>query len=65
MTQIEAKSMSKDTLFRLKGYEKIEYVLAIVVGAFALKNCEPNKSYERFRRCLVVIDANISLLYKH
>ncbi len=64
MSQIEAKFVATDTAFRVEGYEKIEYDLLFVEGVFDTKNREIADSYEKFGRCLMVVDANVHRLYK-
>ncbi len=64
MSQIEAKFVATDTAFRVEGYEKIEYDLVFVEGVFDTKNREIADSYEKFGRCLMVVDANVHRLYK-
>ncbi len=64
MSQIEAKFVATDTTFRVEGYEKIEYDLLFVEGVFDTKNREIADSYEKFGRCLMVVDANVHRLYK-
>jgi len=46
----------------VEGYEKIEFSLVYVNGAFDLRNTEL-ASYRSFGRCLAVVDANVNRLY--
>ncbi|MGV2827649.1 sedoheptulose 7-phosphate cyclase [Myxosarcina sp. GI1(2024)] len=64
MSQIEAKFVATDKIFRVKGYEKIEYELLFVEGVFKTKNSEIAENYRKFGRCLMVIDANVYRLYR-
>ncbi len=64
MSQIEAKFVATDTTFRVEGYEKIEYDLLFVEGVFNIKNSELADNYQKFGRCLMVIDANVYRLYQ-
>ncbi len=64
MSQIEAKFIADDAVFRVEGYEKIEYDLLFVEGVFNIKNRELADSYEKFGRCLMIVDANVYQLYQ-
>jgi demethyl-4-deoxygadusol synthase len=64
MSQIKAKFVANDTAFRVEGYEKIEYDLLFVEGVFKQENRQLADSYEKFGRCLMVIDANVHRLYQ-
>ena len=64
MSQIEAKFVATDKLFRVEGYEKIEYDLLYVDGVFSPKNRELANCYQPFKRCLMVIDAKVYQLYQ-
>ena len=52
-----------DTAFHVEAYQKIDYSLRYVDGAFALTNTEIADSYRPFGRCLMVVDENVYLLY--
>ncbi|WP_017655453.1 sedoheptulose 7-phosphate cyclase [Fortiea contorta] len=52
-----------ETAFHVTGYEKIDFSLVYVNGAFDLKNTEIADSYHQLGRCLAVIDANVYHLY--
>ena len=54
---------STGTAFHIEAYEKIDYSLVYVNGAFALENAELAASYLRFGRCLMVVDATVYDLY--
>ena len=49
--------------FHVEAYEKIDYSLVFVEGAFDVTNPEIAESYRRFGRCLMVIDENVESLY--
>lgn len=52
-----------DKVFQVTGYEKIEFSLEYVNGAFDIRNTEVADSYQQFGRCLAVVDANVNRLY--
>jgi 3-dehydroquinate synthase len=52
-----------ETEFRVEGYEKIEFSLTYVDGAFDIENKELAQQYEKFGRCLAIIDANVHQFY--
>jgi demethyl-4-deoxygadusol synthase len=52
-----------ETAFHVTGYEKIEFSLVYVNGAFDIRNTEVADSYQKFGRCLLVVDANVNRLY--
>jgi demethyl-4-deoxygadusol synthase len=52
-----------DTAFHVEAYEKIDYTLRYVTGAFAIGHPELADSYRRFGRCLTVIDQTVYSLY--
>ncbi|GAB3270974.1 sedoheptulose 7-phosphate cyclase [Kineosporia babensis] len=52
-----------DRLFRVEAYEKIDYSLLYVDGAFALHNTEIADVYREFGRCLLVVDERVHELY--
>ena len=52
-----------ETEFRVEAFEKIDYSLLYVDGAFALENTEIADSYRSFGRCLMVIDDVVYGLY--
>ncbi len=53
---VEAKFSATDTAFRVEGYEKIEFELLVVDGAFSVENPEIADSYRPYGRCLMVVD---------
>ncbi|KJH71178.1 sedoheptulose 7-phosphate cyclase [Aliterella atlantica] len=63
MSNVQAKFEATETAFHVEGYEKIEFSLVYVNGAFALENPEIANSYKSFGRCLAVVDANVNSLY--
>src|SRR4028119_826646 len=63
MGTVQAKFAATETAFHVEGYEKIEFSLVYVNGAFDLKNTELAESYKSFGRCLAVVDANVDQLY--
>ncbi|MDZ7962612.1 MAG: sedoheptulose 7-phosphate cyclase [Aulosira sp. DedQUE10] len=63
MNNVQASFEATETAFHVEGYEKIDFSLVYVNGAFDLKNREIADSYEKFGRCLTVIDANVYELY--
>lgn len=52
-----------DSAFHVTGYEKIEFDLLYVNGAFSIKNPEIADTYQNFGRVLAVVDANVNRLY--
>jgi demethyl-4-deoxygadusol synthase len=48
-----------DTAFHVEAYEKIDYSLLYVDGAFAVENTEIADSYRSFGRCLMVVDETV------
>ena len=63
MGTVQAKFAATETAFHVEGYEKIEFSLVYVNGAFDPKNTELADSYKSFGRCLAVVDANVDQLY--
>jgi len=63
MSTVQAKFEATETAFHVEGYEKIEFSLVYVNGAFEIKNTELADSYKNFGRCLAVVDANVNRLY--
>jgi 3-dehydroquinate synthase len=52
-----------ETAFHVEAYEKIDYSLLYVEGAFAVENDEIAESYRQFGRCLMVVDETVYGLY--
>lgn len=63
MSQVQAKFTATETAFHVEGYEKIEFSLVCVNGAFNVSNSEIAEHYQKYGRCLTVIDANVYRLY--
>lgn len=61
MSQVQAKFEATETAFHVEGYEKIDFSLVYVNGAFDIKNTELADSYKNFGRCLV--DAKVNQFY--
>jgi demethyl-4-deoxygadusol synthase len=51
------------TTFAIEAYEKIDYSLVFVNGAFAVDNAELAASYRPWGRCLMVVDETVHRLY--
>lgn len=49
--------------FSVCGYEKIEYDFEFLDGVFNVENPQLAKCYERWQRCLAVMDLNMFNLY--
>ncbi|MFN6531331.1 sedoheptulose 7-phosphate cyclase [Nostoc sp. ChiSLP03a] len=63
MNKVQASFEATETAFHVQGYEKIDFSLVYVNGAFNIENREIADSYAKFGRCLIVIDANVHELY--
>jgi 3-dehydroquinate synthase len=63
MRNIQATFKATETAFHVEGYEKIDFSLLYVDGAFALENTEIADSYLQFGRCLMVVDEAVYDLY--
>lgn len=63
MTDPRSTYTASDTAFHVEAYEKIDYSLLYVDGAFAVENTEIADSYKRFGRCLMVVDDTVHGLY--
>ncbi|PLZ84621.1 3-dehydroquinate synthase [Fischerella muscicola CCMEE 5323] len=59
----QASFAATETAFHVTGYEKIEFSLVYVNGTFNIQNTEIADSYQKFGRCLAVVDANVYRLY--
>lgn len=64
MGNVQATFRATETAFHVEGYEKIDFSLLYVGGAFALENAEIAESYRQFRRCLMVVDEAVYGLYR-
>ncbi|MGL5832204.1 MAG: sedoheptulose 7-phosphate cyclase [Waterburya sp.] len=63
MSSIQATFTSTDHDFHVEGYEKIDFSLHYVNGAFQLENPQIADSYRQFNRCLMVVDSTVYELY--
>ncbi|MET0865417.1 MAG: sedoheptulose 7-phosphate cyclase [Nakamurella sp.] len=52
-----------DTAFHVEAYERLDYSLLYVDGAFSVENSEIADSYRPFGRCLMVVDDTVHGLY--
>lgn len=55
----EATFRATDTAFHVSGYERIDFSLLYVDGAFAPENAEIADAYRPFGRCLMVVDETV------
>ena len=62
MSIVQSKLSATESAFHIEAYEKIEYSLVYVDGVFNTENPELAECYQKFGRCLAVIDSNV---YKH
>jgi 3-dehydroquinate synthetase len=63
MSEIQATYQATDTAFHVEGYEKIEFDLLYVHGAFAPENLEIAERFRDHGRCLMVVDESVDELY--
>jgi demethyl-4-deoxygadusol synthase len=63
MVNVQATFRATETAFHVEGYEKIDFSLLYVEGAFALDRAEIADSYRQLGRCLMVVDATVYNLY--
>jgi 3-dehydroquinate synthetase len=63
MSEIQATYEATDSAFHVEGYEKIEFDLLYVHGAFALENPEIAARFRDQGRCLMVVDEVVDELY--
>ncbi len=63
MGGINATFTATDRAFHVEGYEKIDFSLLYVTGAFEIENSEIADSYRQFGRCLMIVDRNVFGLY--
>ena len=59
---VQSKLEATESAFHVEAYEKIEYSLVYVDGIFDINNSELAECYQKFGRCLAVVDSNV---YKH
>ncbi|CEN60948.1 Putative 2-epi-5-epi-valiolone synthase [Aspergillus calidoustus] len=62
MSDLKA-SVSETASFHVEGYEKIEYDFTFLDGVFEPQNVQLAKLYERWGRCVAIMDKNIYDLY--
>ena len=63
MSEIQATYQATDTAFHVEGYEKIEFDLLYVHGAFAPENPQIAERFRDHGRCLMVVDEVVDELY--
>jgi demethyl-4-deoxygadusol synthase len=63
MGSVQATFRATEKAFHVEGYEKIDFSLLYVNGAFAIENSEIAESYRQFGRCLMVVDKTVYGLY--
>jgi demethyl-4-deoxygadusol synthase len=63
MGTVQATFKATENAFHVEGYEKIDFSLLYVDGAFKIENSEIADSYRQFGRCLMVVDRTIYGLY--
>ncbi|KAK4560925.1 hypothetical protein LTR86_004880 [Recurvomyces mirabilis] len=63
MSDMSAKVEETKAGFHVEGYEKIEYDFSFVDGVFDKEHKELAKLFERWQRCLAVMDVNIFNVY--
>lgn len=63
MSDLKATVAETKNGFHVEGYEKIEYEFTFLDGVFNTANPELAKCYERWGRCLAVMDLNIFNVY--
>ena len=64
-TTAQSSFTASESAFHVEAFEKIDYSLVYVDGAFAIENTEIADSYRPFGRCLMVVDAIVYDLYGH
>ena len=65
MATPQATVRATKTAFHVEGYEKIDFSLQYVDGAFSVQNPEIADCYRDLGRCLMVVDENVFRLYGH
>ena len=63
MSNVQATYTATENSFHVEGYEKIEFSLDYVHGAFRVENTQIADSYRAFGRCLMVVDDAVYRLY--
>jgi hypothetical protein len=65
MGTVQATFKATENAFHIEGYEKIDFSLLYVDGAFTIGNSEIADSYRQFGRCLMVVDkTNLRILWR-
>jgi 3-dehydroquinate synthase len=63
MSDLKATVVETPNGFHVEGYEKIEYDFTFLDGVFNIANPQLARCYERWGRCLAIMDMNIFKLY--
>lgn len=63
MSDLKATVSETSNGFHVEGYEKIEYDFTFLDGVFELQNLQLRNLYERWGRCLAIMDKNIYDIY--
>jgi 3-dehydroquinate synthase len=63
MSDLKASVVETKNGFHVEGYEKIEYDFSFLDGVFNTENSQLASCYERWGRCLAVMDLNIFNIY--
>ena len=63
MSDLKASVVETKNGFHVEGYEKIEYDFTFMDGVFNPANSQLANCYERWGRCLAVMDLNIFNIY--
>ncbi|MEB3217259.1 MAG: sedoheptulose 7-phosphate cyclase [Nostocales cyanobacterium 94392] len=63
MSIVQSKLEATESAFHIEAYEKIEYSLVYVDGVFNIDNPELAECYQKFGRCLAVVDSNVYKYY--
>lgn len=64
MSNLQATVTATERSFHVEGYEKIDFDLLYVDGAFSPSNPEIADSYRDLGRCLMVVDENVYRLHR-
>ncbi|KAH7132077.1 putative 3-dehydroquinate synthase [Dendryphion nanum] len=63
MSDLKANVVETKNGFHVEGYEKIEYDFSFLDGVFDIENKQLADCYQRWGRCLAVMDLNIFNIY--
>ncbi|KAF2650367.1 Dehydroquinate synthase-like protein [Lophiostoma macrostomum CBS 122681] len=63
MSDLKASVVETKNGFHVEGYEKIEYDFTFLDGIFDQQNAQLANCYERWGRCLAIMDKNIYNIY--